>query len=94
MVATDAKTSEGCNMTVTPLHPNEPAGALLCTIQLWRRPDGSIQSVIVCMDGGMIETTGDCVGTRVAIVADWMHEGADDLDQQSEDWLKGLEPPA
>lgn len=60
---------------------------LLCTVQFYRRADGSIYSTLVAMDQKLIEETGDCVGTRVGIVADWMHEGAKDMDAQSEKWL-------
>jgi len=80
-------------MNVVPLRPSEPAGTILCVIQLWRRPDGSIQSVLSSMDGALIETTGDDVPSRVAIVADWIRQGADDMDAQSREWLQALQEP-
>lgn len=68
----------------------EPEGSLLCTVQLWRRPGGKVVSRLVTMEAGLIETTGDNVAERVMIVADWMHEGAQDMHAQSEQWLREL----
>jgi hypothetical protein len=78
---------------VVELHADRQEGSMLCTVQLWRRADGSIQSVLSSMDGDLIETTGHDVPSRVAIVADWMLAGAADMDDQSRKWLEELQTP-
>lgn len=65
-------------------------GSLLCRIELVRRPDGSIGTNLCDMAGALIDKTGDDVPSRVAIIADWLREGSDDMKAQAGQWAEWL----
>lgn len=62
---------------------NNDRGSLLCTISLSRRADGTIEARLEEMAPRLIETTGEEVADRVAIIARWLREGAEDMRRQA-----------
>jgi hypothetical protein len=68
---------------VVSLFEGEPEPSFLCSVRLYRRPDGSIKAAVWEMDGDLVETTGDDVASRLGIIADWAAQGAADLALQA-----------
>lgn len=60
-----------------------PLGSPLCTITLYREPDGVIRSQLDWMDAGLIETTGTDVSSRMMIVAEWIKAGHLSMENQA-----------
>jgi hypothetical protein len=75
---------------VVSLFERETEPSFLCSIRLYRRPDGSIKAAVWEMDGDLVETTGDNVASRLSIIADWAAQGAADLSSQAQTFV---EPP-
>lgn len=73
-----------------PIRIPEAPGSFLCSIQLWRRPDGSTRSVLTTMNPELIETTGVDLPTRVKIISGWLTAGAVDMEKQAKQWAKEL----
>jgi hypothetical protein len=57
--------------------PSIPSrGSHLADLTLWRDADGKIIMSVTNMRPELIETTGEEVGDRLKIIADWAVEGA------------------
>ena len=65
------------------LHTEQPEGSLLCTVELFRNPNGVVGSRLVYMDAALIETTGEDVSSRMLSIARWLQQGALDMERQS-----------
>lgn len=63
--------------------PVEEQGSLLCSIQIYRRPDGLIRSQLAEMLPGHIEGSGDTIEQRFLVVADWCDAAAASFRRQA-----------
>lgn len=70
-------------------------GSYLATVELWRRPDGSIAPKLVDMPKPVIESTGETASDRFRQLATWMVAAAGRIEriaEQFEGWEPDEEP--
>jgi len=69
---------------VVNLFRSAPEPSFLCNFSLYRRLDGAIAARLIEMDGGLIETTGHDIASRMKIIAEWVKQGAADIQSQAQ----------